>query len=183
MPGNASSNASRIAEKLRALADSIRFDGGTVGDKGLGRDLAAAVAVGIAGRSLGDQADPGGQGWPENRGKYGVKKRGQGLPVGVGIKGKRSIGRPMLSLVELAGEVTIEDDGRRLIIKYGTSDDVRRKGNWFTGGSSGADGCEPSGAKNQKPRKFFGLDDTIRAELRSIAHEHFAGLVRRFRGL
>jgi hypothetical protein len=183
MPGSASSNADRVSARLRKLADSLRFSGGTVGDTGLGRDMSKAIGVGIADRSLQGVA-PDGNAWPENQGDYGERKRARGLPVGVGLKGKRkrSTSRPMLSLVELQGVIEITDEGRTLIVKYGTGEDVRRKGQWFSGGSTGADGCEASGAKGQPPRKFYGLDDEIRATLRGLAREHLRRVVQRLRG-
>jgi hypothetical protein len=183
MPGGASSNANAIAARLRQAADSFRFKGGSVGDTGLGRDMAKAIGVGIAARTTGGQVSPDGSPLAPNQGKYGERKQAAGLPVGVGLKSKRSTGTPMLSLVELQGVIEITDEGRTCVVRYGTSEEVRRKGMWFTGGSSGAEGCEPSGAKNQPPRKFYGLDDEIRATLKGLARDHVRRVIAKLRGL
>jgi hypothetical protein len=177
-----------VKKRLEALANALRFDstedGQVVHDiatKCLGRDLAAHASVEITSRTLGAQEQADGSPLAANRGKYGQRKAKIGLPVGVGIKGKRSKGRPMISLVEVQGKVEIGDEGKTLTMRFGTSEDVRKKGEWFTNGSTKGIG-ESSGAKGQPPRPFYQLDAALKAELVAMIENHVREVIRRANG-
>ena len=161
MPDHTTSNADEIDRLLGELMTT--FDLTRVGSSGqeLGRDMVAITALGIVDRTLGNQQDVDGEPLAENRGEYKKRKDRKGLPVGVGLA--EQSGDRMLSLPQITGEVTVEPE--QATMTYGQSEAARRKSQWFTAGSDGSQGIEPSGAKNQPSRPFFALDQYIEAEL------------------
>jgi hypothetical protein len=162
------SNLPQVAALLDNLAATVDFT--RPGAEGsLGDDVLDIIATGISDRSRMEE-DPAGGEWAANRGKYGQRKRGRGLPVGVGfVRGGPGGGGGggsgvMLSLPELKGTRVIEP--QRASMSYGTSDDARRLGEWFTNGATpGPDGGEASGAPGQPPRPFYEYTTDDEAEV------------------
>ncbi len=154
----ASSNHAAIEAGLRALVEGVEFD--MPGDGGsLADDLVDVVVEGIAARAIDGQAGAKGR-WDDNKDWAEKRKDKVGKPVGV-------LSGDMLSATELRGEVTTARD--ELTMRYGTSEFIRRRLEWFSNGSDGKDG-DPSGAKNQPARPgLYALDDKIRAGLRKAA--------------
>jgi hypothetical protein len=154
MPDSMSDNFDELRDDLEELVESIDFTR-TGTQESLGKTLLGIVHEGISDRNR-SGVDPEGVGWPDNRGEYGERKRGVGIPVGVGLYARGRIGGEMLSLVQVIGEVTIEPDSARS--DYGVTDDARDKGNWFTYGSAGPQGLR-SGAAGQPPRPFYEMNE------------------------
>lgn len=91
----------------------------------------------------------------DNRGKYGERKRGRGIPIGIGLHGEH-VGGEMSQYVHFQGVREIEPD--QVLLGFGADDANRRKGMWFEAGASPSEDIEPSGAAGQPPRPFFHLD-------------------------
>jgi len=168
MPDHATSNLDEVDRLLGELMQT--FDLTRVGSSGqeLGRDMVAVAALGIVDRTLGNQQDADGEPIAENRGEYRKRKDKRGLPVGVGLA--EQSGDRMLSLPQITGEVSVEPE--LCSMTYGQSEAAKRKGMWFTAGSDGSQGIEPSGAKNQPARPFYALDEYIEAELVDLCDQH-----------
>jgi hypothetical protein len=156
MSAGASSNAGKFRAKFAALANAFDLTLPGASGSAFGKDLLANTAVDIRDQVVGDGVSPDGTPLAENRGKYAERKEARGLPVGIGLRSSRSgdAGR-MLSHQELMGEQSIGPD--EATMRFGTNDRTRKVGEWFTGGSEGAHGCEPSGAAGQPPRRFYGM--------------------------
>lgn len=146
----------QLAAKLNELVDS--FDFTRVGkDKSLGHTLIGVIHDRIIDRMAAEQ-DPDGNPWEANRGRYGEKKREVGVPIGVGYYGKEGgTGGEMRSEREVQGKVSLAPES--VTSTYGWDDETRRKGSWFTRGSSGPGDGEVSGAKNQPPRPFYAFNE------------------------
>jgi hypothetical protein len=123
---------------LDDLADGIDFT-----ERGLGQEVLDVGAVGIAERSLGRQSWPDGRPWEANEPRYAASKGNR--PIGV-LTGE------MLSLEQLKG--TREITPRRAVAVYGTTQDARDKGEWFT-----------TGGRNSVPRGFYETDAEIDAAM------------------
>lgn len=158
-------NLDLVAAGLTELVESFDFTRRGK-DRSLGHTLIGVIHERISDRNRAEQ-DPDGGPWEANRGKYGGRKRADGVPVGVGHyslgreRGQRTAqyepGGEMTSLVQIQGEIEVEPDS--VTSSFGTDDEVRRKGSWFTRGSSGPGEGEVSGAKNQPPRPFYGFNE------------------------
>lgn len=161
MPDHATSNLDEVERLLGELMTT--FDLTRVGSSGqeLGRDMVSIAALGILDRTLGNAQDADGEPIAENRGEYRKRKDRKGLPVGVGLD-EQTADR-MLSLPQVTGEVSVEPE--QATMTFGITEAARRKSQWFTAGSDGSQGIEPSGAKNQPSRPFYALDEYIEAEL------------------
>lgn len=126
-------------------------------DRSLGHTLIGVIHDRIIDRMAAEQ-DPDGNPWEANRGKYGDRKRGAGVPVGVGYYGKAGgTGGEMASEKQVQGKIEVEPES--VTSSYGWGDETRRKGSWFTRGSSGPGDGEVSGAMNQPPRPFYAFND------------------------
>jgi len=145
-----------VAADLMNLVDS--FDFTRVGrDRSLGHTLIGVIHERIGDR-MRNEVDPDGNPWEPNRGKYGDRKRGAGGTVGVGYYGQAGgTGGGMASEKQIQGKVELEPDS--VTSSYGWDDETRRKGSWFTRGSSGPGDGEVSGAKNQPPRPFYAFNE------------------------
>lgn len=129
---------------------------------GLGKDLLGVVAERIADRNAAEQ-DPAGADWAANKGKYGEKKRAQGLPVGVDLRPENR-GR-MVSLVEVMGEQDVRPT--EATMTYGTSEESRKVAEHFTDGRPGV----------QEPRPFYAMTPDDEAAVIERAEEHLARFV------
>lgn len=148
-------NLDDIGLVLDELADTLDFT--RAGREGsLGEQLAGVVVEGIVDRNRA-AIDPDGNDWPENQGKYGERKDRYGLPVGVGLYAGGRAGGEMVSMEQVQGEVEISPD--EVTLSYGTHEEARRKGSWFTRGSDGPGEGEVSGAPNQPPRPFYAMGE------------------------
>lgn len=128
---------------------------------GLGEELADIVAQGILRRTIADQRTSIGTALSPNAPDYAARKEKKGIrTIGVGI-GPTS--GEMLSMEQIKGRREITPD--KVVMTYGKSDDVNRKGQWFTSGSLAGTGLEPSGAKGQPPRPFYDIDPETRAKV------------------
>jgi hypothetical protein len=176
MSSGASSNAAAVKAQIAAFVKGIDFT--RPGKEGsLGKDLLSEAATGIIDQAIGNQQSPDGTPFAANQGPYGDAKREEGLPVGIGLKGHRGgSSERMLSLVEVMGEQDIKPD--EATMKYGRSEAMKRRGQWFTAGSTAVDGCEPSGAMNQPSRPFYGLGDETKANVREVGHDFVRDRVR-----
>ena len=164
-----SDNSDDLARRLNELSASIDFT--RPGRNGsLGKTLIGIVHEAIVDRNL-DEADDTSSPWPANQGKYGERKREEGLPVGVGLRS----GGQMISMVEIQGEIRVEPE----IVEstYGTNQDARDKANWFTYGSDGPDGLH-SGATNQPPRPFYGMNSQDADNVVEAAGEYLDGVLK-----
>jgi len=142
----------------------------------LGRDCLAHAVQGILDDTLAGQKSPDGTPLAANRGVYGERKAKAGLPVGIGLRGKKKAGDRMLSEVEVRGEQDITPDTASM--KYGRSDAARKKGQWFTAGGTATAGCEPSGTKGQPPRPFYGLSTGTVANIMAECRDFVRNLIR-----
>jgi hypothetical protein len=187
------SNYSEVERALDELTHGINFTSKGQG-QALARDLSKIVAEGIRDRSIPPNPgrSPDGEVWPDNadnpkgkgykswKAKHDVDNVGVGVKRdaiatripgvvlaarGMGNSADKPSGGDMLSDVNLTGDVTIEPE--LIQITYGApgADWSRRKAQFFTNGSvPSSDGTEHSGAKNQPPRPFWGLDEEINAK-------------------
>jgi hypothetical protein len=176
MSSGASSNAAAVKAQIAAFVKGIDFT--RPGKEGsLGEDLLIEAADGMINQAIENQQSPDGTPFAENRGTYGEKKREEGLPVGIGLRrASGGGGDGMLSAKEMRGKWDIRPE--EATMTYGTSDASRRKAEWFTGGSEGAHGCEPSGATNQPPRPFYAMGDQTKANVREAGHDFVRDRVR-----
>lgn len=165
---HATSNADEIDRLMAELIGTFDLTRpGSLTDS-LGRDLVATAALGIAGRTIGDQQTPDLDPLEENQGEYKRRKEKAGKPIGIGLA-PDSRDR-MLALTNLTGEVSVEPDEASMT--YGQTEIAKRKAQWFTAGSNGGLGIEPSGAVNQPERPFYGLDEILEGELHALCDEH-----------
>ena len=163
-------NSDEVLGQVEAIVAALNFEA-TAGGKLLGEELLDEAAMAILSRSIAQEA-PGGSIWPANARAYADHKARRGVQlVGVGVS-KATEENPasrMLSLPQLQGRRTITPDSAEA--EFGLDDAANRKGQRFTAGSAGEEGCEPSGAKNQPPRPFFDLDEADREAIGRRAEE------------
>jgi hypothetical protein len=164
-------NADEVFGHVQAIIDGINLEA-TVAGGILGEELLDAAAMAILQRSIQQQSAPGGGAWAANATKYADYKQKKGVDrVGIGVS-KATANDPsrrMLSLPQVQGRRTITAELAEA--EYGMDDDANRKAQWFTAGSVGAEGCEPSGATNQPPRPFYDLDEADRQEIERRAED------------
>ena len=142
------SNLEAFADSLAKVADCLDLR------RGAGKEALAYVANKIHERSQAEQGSDGD--WAANAPKYAKRKAKFGLPVGVGLprKGNKT---HMLNNTDIMGTQTIEADSATMT--FGTSEEISKRGQWFTAGSVGTDNAEPSGASNQPPRPFYEMTE------------------------
>ncbi len=111
---------------------------------------------------------------PDNAEPYKTKK--QGRPIGFGIDRKAHVGGSMFSMVELLGRLQFSPN--EITIFHGRTAEVIREMQWFQNGSPpGLGSGETSGAKNQPPRPFAGLDHAILTELHQYLEDFLKSAV------
>lgn len=160
-------------EALITQASEFDFTSPGTQGAGLGNELLDIVAEGVYERSMNQQAAPDGTDWADNAESYKKRPEKDGKPISV-LDGE------MMSMVELRGERTIEP--YEASMEYGTQKITRRKAQWFTRGSeeNAPDDIEYSGAKDQPPRPFYEIDDTITGQVNERVQqalgEHISGL-------
>jgi hypothetical protein len=175
---NLQDNADDVFGHVQAIIDGINLEA-TVAGGILGEDLLDTAAMAILQRSIQQQSAPGGGAWAANATKYAEYKQRKGVDrVGIGVSKATEAdpSRRMLSLPQVQGRRAITAE--EAVAEYGLDDDANRKGQWFTAGSAGADGCEPSGATNQPPRPFYDLDESDREEIERRAEDLVGQLLR-----
>lgn len=166
------SNLDAISTLIGRLADCVDLT--LPGESAsLGLDLLGDIAVGIIDRSVDGQKAPDGSAWAENLEPYRSSRRKANKPIGV-LSGE------MLSLREVQGEVSVSP--HEATMTYGTSDETKRRAEWFTRGSDGPGEGEVSGAKGQQPRPFYGLDPEIEATMTGRIERHIERTVRELGG-
>lgn len=144
--------------------------------KRLGDHMADIVATGIQARTLDDQKTSEGAPLAANRGYYGARKRTRGILVGVGLYGSTakgvSTGGDMLSFDQLRGRVAIGDD--TVVMTAGLDDEAEAKVAMFSEGDA---------TKNQPPRPFYELDETIESNLDQLLDEAIEAGIRDLGGV
>ena len=159
MPDGATSNAKEVEDWLDECADAIRFTSAGA-DKSLGEDLCDGISEGIVDRTIGNQQaldgsplKPLSEKTPQGKPSYGPWKRKHhpGKPISV-LSGQ------MMSGTEVKGRRDIGDD--EATITHGVDEEAIKKGGWFT----------------EQGRPFWGLDDTIVANLMDRARAWIKGV-------
>ncbi len=163
------SNAKQVIAGLAKLASEIDLrKPGIAGERTAGLDVRAIMVLGMEARfNRGEDVSSGA--FAPNNAKYKARKGGRA--VGYGPDRLGHTGGLMRSQVEMLGTVVITQSSVTAV--YGASEEGKREAQWFSNGTDGAgDGAgEHSGAKNQPPRPFWGLDEKIHAEADTYAQE------------
>lgn len=160
----ARSNLDSVAHWLRRMVEGFNFESPGIEGKGLANELLNVVADEITERTGNRQLDIDGGPLKPNAPAYAASTKKRGRPVGV-LTGE------MLSQREMHGTREILQYSARM--SYGVTDFARKKAEWFTRGSeeNGPEDIEYSGAQNQPPRPFYGMDDQIRDAVLARAAE------------
>lgn len=145
----ATSNLPTLDQALADLENACDFDRPGNPNGRIGDDIAYIAGNIIQERTFNQQVDGDGNEIAPNRGRYGIKKREEGLPVGIGFDG-RDDGPKMLDIAQVVG--TTDIGPKEMTQTFGTIDTAQDKGRWFERGNEGRD---------QPPRPFYDLDDEI----------------------
>lgn len=147
---------------LAELGHALDFD-----RDGLADESFDALATSIQSRFLAESGPD--EPFAANRGKYGERKRGIGVPVGIGLHGN-TVGGEMAKDVHFLGQREVTPEAA--VLAFGADDANRRKGMWFESGAFPDPGIEPSGAAGQPRREFFGLNEDDEAKVMDIIGAH-----------